>query len=202
MRAVRGQAVRVAAIELVERRRLAGGEAAAKELVGESLEEQRAHVWSYASLSCSGFEELLVVVVATATATATAVVTVTVVAAVNVVGLLLVLVARERRQRQQAVRALGELRQDLVPVRESGQVEAGRDVEDEGHVLGDDRDLAGAERQPALDRAAGVVGVDRRHVVLVECLVVVIHVDGDDDRVADVDVVVVLLGPPVPPGAA
>src|SRR3954469_19837144 len=194
MRAVRGQAVRVAAIELVERSRLAGGEAAAKELVGESLEEQRAHVWSYASLSCSGFEELLVVVVvATATAAATAVVTVTVVAAVVaaviVVGLLLVLVARERRQRQQAVRALGELRQDLVPVRESGQVEAGRDVEDEGHVLGDDRDLAGAERQPALDRAAGVVGVDRRHVVLVECLVVVIHVDGDDDRVADVDVV-------------
>src|SRR3954449_10720714 len=180
MRAVRGQAVRVAAIELVERSRLAGGEAAAKELVGESLEEQRAHVWSYASLSCSGFEELLVVVVATATATATAVVTVTVVAAVVaaviVVGLLLVLVARERRQRQQAVRALGELRQDLVPVRESGQVEAGRDVEDEGHVLGDDRDLAGAERQPALDRAAGVVGVDRRHVVLVECLVVVVHV--------------------------
>src|SRR4051794_13624045 len=166
MRAVRGQAVRVAAIELVERSRLAGGEAAAKELVGESLEEQRAHVWSYASLSCSGFEELLVVVVATATATAVVTVTVVaaVVAAVIVVGLLLVLVARERRQRQQAVRALGELRQDLVPVRESGQVEAGRDVEDEGHVLGDDRDLAGAERQPALDRAAGVVGVDRRHV--------------------------------------
>src|SRR4051812_21147914 len=98
MRAVGGQAVPVAAIELGERSRLARGGAAAKEPVGGSREEQRGHVWASASLSGCGFEELIVVVVIVATATA--VVTVTVVAAVVaavvvVVGLLLVLVARE-----------------------------------------------------------------------------------------------------------
>jgi hypothetical protein len=46
MRTVRREAMRVPAVQLIERSRLARGEAAAEVLVRETLEEKRTHVTS------------------------------------------------------------------------------------------------------------------------------------------------------------